>query len=95
MTQQRCKAPLFGPSWPEEARVWGWPQQARFFVFWPQGKILKIRKCIDTCIACGFVKPRNDMEKRGFYSPVSLASLALFLLFAVTAMILSPCYSLA
>ena len=57
MTQQRSEAPHLGPSWPEVARVWGWPQQAWFFAVLPQGKTQKNSECIDTRIACRFGKP--------------------------------------
>jgi len=33
---------------------------SRFIVFWPQGKMQKIRKCIDTCPACRLAEALYD-----------------------------------
>lgn len=52
MTQQQAQRANFGPTWPEVAGFGeGTPQQAVFGVF-PQGKISKTCKCLDTCPAC-------------------------------------------
>lgn len=52
MTQQQAQRANFGPSWPEVAGFGeGTPQQAVLEVF-PQGKISKTCKCLDTCPAC-------------------------------------------
>lgn len=55
MTQQQAQCANFGPSWPEVAGFGeGTPQQAVLEVF-PQGKISKTCKCLDTCPACRLV----------------------------------------
>lgn len=52
MTQQQAQRADFGPSWPKVAGFGeGTSQQAVFGVF-PQGKISKTCKCLDTCPAC-------------------------------------------
>ena len=65
MTQQQAQRANFGPIWPEVAGFGeGTPQQAVFEVF-PQGKISKTCKCLDTCPACRLAEsPKRGTEEK-------------------------------
>jgi hypothetical protein len=56
MTQQRRGAPRLRAMLARGGGGLGQAPTSKFSAVWPEAKMLKIRKCIDTCIACRIAK---------------------------------------
>lgn len=52
MTQQRSEAPRLRANLARSGKGLGLAPTSKIFAVLPEGKTRKIRKCIDTCIAC-------------------------------------------
>ena len=58
MTQQKAQSAPLRAKLARSGKGLGPAPTSKIFCVWPQGKTLKIRKCIDTCIACQLANTR-------------------------------------